>query len=99
MPRLGTGLEPMLIWVAFAVGGLTGALVFHLARQARMTAGVPIPPDALVALVLDSVDAAITVYDGRGRLIRAKRVAEQLAGHTEAELRGRETWRRVIPPE
>ena len=89
----------MLIWVAFAVGGLTGALVFHFARQARMTAGVPIPPDALVALVLDSVDAAITVYDGRGRLIRANRCAEQLSGYTEAELRDPETWRKVIPPE
>ncbi|HVZ02101.1 MAG TPA: ATP-binding protein [Dongiaceae bacterium] len=64
-----------------------------------MTAGVPIPPDALVALVLDSVDAAITVYDGRGRLIRANRCAEQLSGYTEAELRDPETWRRVIPPE
>jgi len=89
----------MLIWVAFAVGGLTGALVLHFARQARMTAGMPIPPDALVALVLDSVDAAITVYDRRGRLIRANRCAEQLSGYTETELRDPETWRKVIPPE
>jgi PAS domain S-box-containing protein len=89
----------MLIWVAFAVGGLTGALVLHFARRARMTAGTPIPPDALVALVLDSVDAAITVYDGRGRLIRANRCAEHLSGYTETELRDLETWRKVIPPE
>jgi two-component system cell cycle sensor histidine kinase PleC len=89
----------MLIWIAFAVGGLTGALVLHFARQARMTAGVPIPPDALVALVLDSVDAAITVYDRRGRLIRANRCAERLSGYTEAELKDWETWRRIIPPE
>jgi PAS domain S-box-containing protein len=60
---------------------------------------VPIPPDALVALVLDSVDAAITVYDARGRLIRANRCAEQLSGYTEAELKDPETWRKVIPPE
>jgi two-component system cell cycle sensor histidine kinase PleC len=89
----------MLTWIAFAVGGLTGAMVFHFARQARMTAGVPIPPDALVALVLDSVDAAITVYDGRGRLIRANRCAEQLSGYTETEMKNPETWRKVIPPE
>jgi PAS domain S-box-containing protein len=89
----------MVLWVAFAVGGLAGALVYHFARQARRTAGVPIPPDALVALVLDSVDAAITVYDGRGRLIRANRCAEQLSGYSEAELRDEETWRKVIPPE
>src|SRR4051812_48873225 len=89
----------MLIWVAFAVGGLAGALACHFARQARMTAGMPIPPDALVALVLDSVDAAITVYDARGRLIRANRCAEQLSGYSEAELHDPETWRKVIPPE
>jgi len=89
----------MLTWVAFAVGGLTGALAFYFARRLRKTAGVPIPPDALVALVLDSVDAAITVYDGRGRLIRANRCAEQLSGYTEAELADPETWRKVIPPE
>src|SRR4051812_43480735 len=89
----------MLIWVAFAIGGLTGALVLHFARQARVTADAPIPPDALVALVLDSVDAAITVYDGRGSLIRANRCAEQLSGYTEGELRDPEIWRKVIPPE
>jgi PAS domain S-box-containing protein len=87
------------MWVAFAVGGLTGALVFHFARRARRSAGMPVPPDALVALVLDSVDAAITVYSGRGQLIRANRCAEQLSGYTEAELKDPETWRKVIPPE
>jgi two-component system cell cycle sensor histidine kinase PleC len=89
----------MLTWIAFAVGALTGALVFHFARRARLSAGMPIPTDALVALVLDSVDAAITVYDGRGQLIRANRCAEQLSGYTEAELKDPETWRSIIPPE
>src|SRR3954463_9162376 len=98
-PGMERGWETMLIWVAFAVGGLTGALAFYLVRQARVTAGMPIPPDALVALVLDSVDAAITVYDGRGRLIRANRCAEHLSGYTETELKDPETWRKVIPPE
>ncbi len=89
----------MLPWVAFALGGLAGALIFHIARRARTSAGIPIPPDALVGLVLDSVDAAITVYDGRGRLVRANRCAEQLSGFSETELKDPETWRHIIPPE
>ncbi len=54
-------------------------------------------PDALVKLVLDNVDAAITVYDASGRLIRANKGAERLSGYSFAELQDPATWRRIIP--
>ena len=89
----------MLIWVAFALGGLAGAAVCHLAGKMRKPAAGPIPPEALTALVLNSVDAAITVYNGHGQLIRANRCAEQLSGYSEAEMQIPATWAKLIPPE
>jgi PAS domain S-box-containing protein len=53
--------------------------------------------DALVALILDTVDAAITVYDSDGKLIRANRGAERLSGFTLAEMQEPATWRHIIP--
>ena len=53
--------------------------------------------DALVQLVLDNVDAAITVYDAQGRLIRANKGAERLSGFSFAELQRPETWQHIIP--
>jgi PAS domain S-box-containing protein len=53
--------------------------------------------DALVALILDTVDAAITVYDSDGRLIRANRGAERLSGFTFAEMQEPATWHHIIP--
>ncbi len=53
--------------------------------------------DALVKLVLDNVDAAITVYDAAGRLIRVNKGAERLSGFSFAEMQDPATWRRIIP--
>ncbi len=53
--------------------------------------------DALVALILDTVDAAITVYDSDGRLIRANQGAQRLSGFTFVEMQDPATWRHIIP--
>ena len=53
--------------------------------------------DALVQLILDHVDAAITVYDAAGKLISANKGAERLSGFSFAELQRPETWRHIIP--
>ena len=53
--------------------------------------------DALVNLILDHVDAAITVYDAHGNLIRVNKGAERISGFTFAELRNPATWRHIIP--
>ena len=53
--------------------------------------------DALVKLVLDNVDAAITVYDATGKLIRVNKAAERLSGYSFAEMQNEAIWRHVIP--
>jgi PAS domain S-box-containing protein len=53
--------------------------------------------DALVKLVLDNVDAAITVYDATGKLIRVNKGAERLSGFSFAEMQDQAVWRRIIP--
>ncbi|WP_374368026.1 sensor histidine kinase [Dongia sp.] len=52
---------------------------------------------AFVSLILDSIDAAVTVYDSTGRLVRANRGAERLSGFSEAELKNPETWKHILP--
>jgi PAS domain S-box-containing protein len=52
---------------------------------------------AFVSLVLDSIDAAVTVYDAAGRLVRVNRGAERLSGFSEAELKNPETWKHILP--
>lgn len=74
-------------------------------RRCRMAArilfGRPprsgVTPDAMVQLVLDNVDAAITVYDAQGNLVRANKGAERLSGFTLAELQRPATWSHIIP--
>jgi PAS domain S-box-containing protein len=53
--------------------------------------------DALVNLIIDHVDAAITVYDTEGNLIRVNKGAERISGFSYAELRNPATWRHIIP--
>jgi PAS domain S-box-containing protein len=53
--------------------------------------------DALVNLIIDHVDAAITVYDADGNLIRVNRGAERISGFSYAEMRDPATWRHIIP--
>jgi PAS domain S-box-containing protein len=70
-----------------------------LVQQLKRARTAPVSENAIIGLVLDSLDAAITVYDRDGRLIRANRCAQQLSGYSEAELRDPDTWKKVIPPE
>jgi PAS domain S-box-containing protein len=53
--------------------------------------------DALVNLIIDHVDAAITVYDADGNLIRVNKGAERVSGFSYAEMRNPATWRHIIP--
>jgi PAS domain S-box-containing protein len=68
---------------------------------ARILFGRPprsgVSQDAMVQLVLDNVDAAITVYDAQGNLVRANKGAERLSGFTLAELQRPATWSHIIP--
>jgi PAS domain S-box-containing protein len=57
----------------------------------------PVYADAFVSLILDSVDAAITVYDAKGHLLRANKGAEQFSGFSETELLDPATWRHILP--
>lgn len=70
------------------------ALAWHALRH---RAPGPVYAEAFVSLVLDSVDAAITVYDATGRLLRANKGAEKFSGFSEAELLDPATWRHVLP--
>jgi two-component system cell cycle sensor histidine kinase PleC len=88
----------MLVFVALIGGILAGALGLFAAQRLKRSRASSIPEDAIVSLVLDSVDAAITVYRD-GQLVRANRCAQKLSGYTEAELANPETWKKVIPPE
>ena len=64
---------------------------------ARLRARPGVNQDALVNLVIDHVDAAITVYDADGNLIRVNKGAERISGFSYAELRNPATWRHIIP--
>jgi PAS domain S-box-containing protein len=73
--------------------GVIGSAAMQRLRRCRL----PSSERALVGLILDTVDAVITVYDRNGRLIRANRRAQQLSGYTEAELMLPETMARIVP--
>jgi len=76
---------------------LAGGLAVLAAQRLKRGRVLPVPQNAIVSLVLDSVDAAITVYNRDGQLIRANRCAQRLSGYTEAELCDPETWKQIIP--
>jgi|AraplaMF_Col_mMF_1032025.scaffolds.fasta_scaffold00010_271 PAS domain S-box-containing protein len=82
------------------IGGiLAGGLGVLGVQRLRRDRAAPVAQSAIVSLVLDSVDAAITVYNRDGRLIRANRCAQRLSGFSEAELCNPESWKQIIPPE
>src|SRR3954468_8688783 len=89
----------MLVLGALIGGILAGGLGVLAAQRLKRDRASPITQSAVVSLVLDSVDAAITVYNRDGRMIRANRCAQRLSGFTEAELCHPETWKQIIPPE
>ncbi|MGH6893286.1 MAG: sensor histidine kinase, partial [Dongiaceae bacterium] len=82
---------------------LAGALFAHSGQRAapriepRLQSGTDVSEDALVALILDNVDAAIAVYDSSGTLIRANAGAERLSGYSFAEMLEPATMERIIP--
>ena len=89
----------MLVFGALMGGILAGGLGVLAAQRLKRDRASPVAQNAIISLVLDSVDAAITVYNKDGRLIRANRCAQRLSGFTEAELCDPETWKHIIPPE
>lgn len=90
----------MMLVVGALMGGiLAGGLGVLAAQRLKRDRASPVSQNAIISLVLDSVDAAITVYNREGRLIRANRCAQRLSGFTEAELCDPETWKQIIPPE
>jgi PAS domain S-box-containing protein len=89
----------MLVFGALMGGILAGGLGVLAMQRLKRDRASPVAENAIISLVLDSVDAAITVYNREGRLIRANRCAQRLSGFTEAELCNPETWKQVIPPE
>jgi len=89
----------MLVFGALMGGILAGVLGVLATQRLKRDRASPLAQNAIISLVLDSVDAAITVYNGNGRLVRANRCAQRLSGYTEAELCNPETWKHVIPAE
>jgi PAS domain S-box-containing protein len=94
------------LWQRFRTVGVP--LFLPRERAARPSAPAvprPIPApsrpainqDALVNLIIDHVDAAITVYDADGNLIRVNKGAERISGFSYAEMRNPATWRHIIP--
>ncbi|WP_374652582.1 sensor histidine kinase [Dongia sp.] len=74
---------------------LANILVCWLALGSRRPG--PVYEEAFVSLILDSVDAAITVYDANGKLLRANRGAEKFSGYSEEELLDPDIWRSILP--
>ncbi len=89
----GRWLPPALIGAVL----LANVIVCGLAVSNRKS--IPVYEEAFVELVLDSVDAAITVYGADGKLLRANKGAETLSGYSEAELHDDATWRAILPGE
>ena len=67
--------------------------------EPRLKTNAKATEDALVALILDNLDAAVTVYDANGNLIRANHGAERMSGYTFAELQHPENLALLIPAE
>ena len=85
------------ILLAFIGGGGTVFGLLLVCGRLRRLLLPPVRQDAFVDLVLNSVDAAITVYDAHGNLLKASRGAQRLSGYSEAELKNPEVWRKIIP--
>jgi PAS domain S-box-containing protein len=65
--------------------------------EPRLHRRAAVNQDALVNLIIDHVDAAITVYDTNGNLIRVNKGAERISGFSFAEMQNPATWRHIIP--
>lgn len=92
-PAGGGAWTVALVTVLFVLATNIGAFWLFQRLQQRNAAY----RGAFVSLVLDSIDAAVTVYDSSGRLLRANRGAERLSGYSEAELKKPATWKHILP--
>lgn len=90
--RAGSTPLPTATIVAILLGNI--AIAWMALRNHRPA---PVYEEAFVSLVLDSVDAAITVYDANGTLLRVNKAAEKLSGYSEEELHDPATWRHILP--
>lgn len=68
-----------------------------VALSTRGKRAAPVYREAFVSLVLDSIDAAITVYGSEGKLLRVNKGAEALSGDSETELQDLKVWRDILP--
>src|SRR6185369_3325657 len=80
----GKSVMPQLL-LGFICGGAAVAIAFLCFSRLRDLVRAPVRRDDFVDLVLNSVDAAITVYDAKARLLKANRGAQRLSGYSEAE--------------
>jgi PAS domain S-box-containing protein len=88
------------LWQRFRTVGvaLFAARERGVARiEPKPRARASVSQDALVNLIIDHVDAAITVYDEDGNLIRVNKGAERISGFSFAEMQNPATWRHIIP--
>jgi PAS domain S-box-containing protein len=83
-------LMAFLVGAALLINAGICAWTVHLRKNA------PVYEEAFVSLILDSVDAAITVYNSDGKLLRANKGAERLSGFSQAELYDPDTWRHIL---
>ena len=88
---------PGVRMLGFLIGGVMAANVVIVSAYLWTRRPGPVYEEAFVSLILNAVDAAITVYDPDGRLLRANKGAERLSGFTEAELLLPQTWRHILP--
>ncbi len=96
-----TGLIAVAPQNAQVLVSMIGAvLVFNIIAVTLLLWGRapdPIHEEAFVSLILDTIDAAVTVYAPDGRLLAANRGAERLSGYSERELKDDATWRQILP--
>jgi PAS domain-containing protein len=109
--ELTQGTRRLGLWQRFRTVGVPlfppRGRVVHVPPARSLAPAIPRPipapsrpavnQDALVNLIIDHVDAAITVYDADGNLIRVNKGAERISGFSYAELRNPATWRHIIP--
>lgn len=89
---------PGSVWVlTVVVGAVLSVNVGICGWAVSLRKNAPVYEEAFVSLILDSVDAVITVYESSGKLLRANKAAEKLSGFSQVELLDPEVWRTILP--
>jgi PAS domain S-box-containing protein len=81
-----------LIWIQRDVTARKRQELEHLAAAQKIAEN-----EAFLTLILQAIDAPITVSDRHGNLVRANRRAEMLSGYTQEELKEPAAFERVVP--